>query len=145
MAEKFFVYILINIKQIISQNPLDTWTQIAIICSTTTKKNNITEVKLLDFEPIKHKHADLELLMGATISNLHPNTLCTNQPGNILVISYCGKNVILFWALPDQTNNSLQNDFQDIYNCVAQKGFKPSKTDNYIYIYTYVSFLILCT
>ena len=74
--------------------------------------------------------------IGATIADTHDSTIYTDQTGNSPVRSFHGKrckfiayeyrsNAILCRALKDQTDASMIEAFQDVYQYLESKGFKP--------------------
>ena len=87
------------------------------------------------FCPEPNKDAEVEIFIGATIGEQNDGVIYKNQTVNMPVQSYHGKkcdfvaykyqsNSILVQALREQTDDSLQEAFEDVYSYLASKGFK---------------------
>ncbi|KAL7503294.1 hypothetical protein ACHAXN_001247 [Cyclotella atomus] len=94
------------------------------------------ETTKVDYEPEQDENAECEIFIGATIGDQFDGTVYTDQTGNMPVVSYAGNkchfvcyeyrsNAILVRAMKDQTDNLLQAAFQDVYDFLTARGFKP--------------------
>jgi hypothetical protein len=94
------------------------------------------EATKLDYEPEQDENAKCEIFVGATIGDQFDGTVYTDQTGNMRVVSYAGNkchfvcyeyrsNAILVRAMKDQTDDSLQAAFQNVYEFLTARGFKP--------------------
>jgi hypothetical protein len=94
-----------------------------------------SDVKI-DFTPNKEEVNEVQLFIGATIGNQNTGTVYTDQTGNFPVRSFHGNrcqfvaydyqsNAILVRPLKDQTNKSLLAAFEDVYEYLTNRGFKP--------------------
>jgi hypothetical protein len=89
-----------------------------------------------DFRPKIDEEAEVEIFVGATIAEANDGTICTDQTGHFPIMSYSGmkyqfvayeyrSNAILIRPLRDQTDASLKEAFESVYEYLASKGFKP--------------------
>jgi hypothetical protein len=94
------------------------------------------EATRLDYEPEHDENAECKIFVGATIGDQFDGTVYTDQTGNMPVVSYAGNkchfvcyeyrsNAILVRAMKDQTDDSLQKAFQNVYEFLTTRGFKP--------------------
>jgi hypothetical protein len=99
------------------------------ISTAKTEKDN-------DLVPPQDENAEVEIFVGATIGDLHDGTIYTDQTGSMTDQSFHGKryqfvayeyrsNAILVRALRDLTDASMLEAFQDVYQYLTNKGFKP--------------------
>jgi hypothetical protein len=90
----------------------------------------------MDFNPPVEDVQEVELFIGATIDEQNPGTIYTDQTGQFPVRSFHGKryqfvayvyrsNAILVQALADQTDKSMLEAFQDVYDYLTKRGFQP--------------------
>ena len=86
----------------------------------------------LDFNPPVEDVQEVELFIGATIGEHNPGTIYTDQTGHFPVRSFHGKrcqfvtydyrsNAILVRALTDQTDKSMLEAFQDVYDYLTKR------------------------
>jgi len=90
----------------------------------------------MDFNPPEEDVQEVELFIGATTGEQNPGTIYTDQTGHFPVRSFHGKmcqfveydyrgNAILVCALTDQTDKSMLEAFQDVYEYLTKRGFQP--------------------
>jgi hypothetical protein len=107
------------------------------LCSTTkTNKPQNPVTTEEDFRPKIEEEAEVEIFVGATIADANDGTIYTDQTGHFPIMSYSGmkyqfvayeyrSNAILIRPLRDQTDASLKETFESVYEYLASKGFKP--------------------
>ena len=89
-----------------------------------------------DFRPPIDEEANVELFIGATIAKQNEGTIYTDNTGKFPVQSYHGKriqfvvyeyrsNAIIVKTLRDETDKSMVEAFQEVYEYLTEKGFKP--------------------
>jgi hypothetical protein len=89
-----------------------------------------------DMRPEKVEDVKCELFVGATIAEQNEGTLHTDQTVAFPVVSFKGNkimfvayeyrsNAILVRPIKDNSNNSLVQAFQCVYEYLTSKGFKP--------------------
>ena len=104
--------------------------------STTKSQTSKAEEIEKDYHPNPNEDAEVEIFVGANIGEKNDGVIYTDHTGNMPMQSYHGKkchfvayeyqsNAILVRALRDQSENSLQEAFEDVYSYIASKGFKP--------------------
>ena len=90
----------------------------------------------MDFNPPEEDVQEVELFIEATTGEQNPGTIYTDQTGHFPVRSFHGKmcqfveydyrgNAILVCALTDQTDKSMLEAFQDVYEYLTKRGFQP--------------------
>ena len=104
--------------------------------SSTKRRETQWKVEPIDFNPPVEDVQEVELFIGATIGDQNPGTIYTDQTGHFPVRSFHGKrcqfvaydyrsNAILVRALTNQTDKSMLEAFQDVYNYLTKRGFHP--------------------
>ena len=104
--------------------------------STTKGIKTKTESGATDFNPKQEDIEEVQLFIGATIGEQNTGTVYTDQTGNFPVRSFQGNkcqfvaydyrsNAILVRPLKDQTDKSLLEAFEDVYEYLTTRGFKP--------------------
>jgi hypothetical protein len=102
----------------------------------STTKHVQPEYIEADFRPPIDEEANVELFIGATIAEQNEGTIYTDNTGKFPVQSYHGKriqfvvyeycsNVIIVKTLRDETDKSMVEAFQEVYEYLTEKGFKP--------------------
>ena len=103
---------------------------------STTKNPSNEDIIDQDFRPPANDKAEVELFIGATIGEQNDGTIYSDQTGAFPVQSFHGKkskmilyeyrsNAILCRALKSQSDESMVDAFNDVYEELASKGFKP--------------------
>eukprot|EP00804_Cyclotella_cryptica_P027664 CCRYP_010277-RA/>CCRYP_010277-RA protein AED:0.46 eAED:0.36 QI:0/0/0/1/0/0/3/0/688 len=89
----------------------------------------------MDFNLPVEDVQEVQLFIGSTIGEQNPGTIYTDQTGNFPVWSFHGKkcqflaydyrsNAILVRAQKDQTDKSLLEPFQEVYEYLTKRGFQ---------------------
>jgi hypothetical protein len=102
----------------------------------STTKSTSDEIIEADFRPPIDEKAEVELFIGATIADQNDGTIYTDNTGRFPVQSFHGKqiqfvayeyrsNAIIVKTLRDQTDKSMVEAFQEVYEYLTTKGFKP--------------------
>ena len=102
----------------------------------STTKQVLPEYIEADFRPPIDEEANVELFIGATIAEQNEGTIYTDNTGKFPVQSYHGKriqfvvyeyrsNAIIVKTLRDETDKSMVDAFQEVYEYLTEKGFKP--------------------
>ncbi len=102
----------------------------------STTKQVLPEYIEADFRPPIDEEANVELFIGATIAEQNEGTIYTDNTGKFPVQSYHGKriqfvvyeyrsNAIIVKTLRDETDKSMVEAFQEVYEYLTEKGFKP--------------------
>ena len=104
--------------------------------STTKGIKTKAASEATDFNPKQEDIDEVQLFIGATIGEQNIGTVYTDQTGNFPVRSFQGNrcqfvaydyrsNAILVRPLKDQTDKSLLEAFEDVYEYLTTRGFKP--------------------
>jgi hypothetical protein len=102
----------------------------------STTKPPTAEYIEADFRPPIDEEAAVELFIGATIAEQNDGTIYTDNTGRFPVQSYHGKriqfvayeyrsNAIIVKTLRDETDKSMVEAFQEVYEYLTEKGFRP--------------------
>eukprot|EP00804_Cyclotella_cryptica_P000229 CCRYP_016187-RB/>CCRYP_016187-RB protein AED:0.43 eAED:0.43 QI:0/0/0/1/0.5/0.33/3/0/375 len=106
----------------------------AMLNKSPPKIELVGDMEAIDLDPIPPEEPDAlcDLFIGATIGNLFQNTIYTDLTGQFPAQSYkenkyptYGPNAILARAMSSRTNKAMVDAYEDIYQYLQSKGFKP--------------------